>query len=223
MPALPSLSLPQPRDASGPVPLPPLPEEPPAPSTLPGSSDPCATPQSRQQEESKKVDPDSIKAGLFPDSVDRVATGTDEDGKLTLSVVIQKKLPELPMPSGTDVLQAAKWLSAALKFSADPSDRSWLEDIKVAVSGASTPKDEGRAEPKSAKSKKSGKPRSAQGETQTASNGGMWTPARPNVLRFPLSGATIEIRVSPVFRNAGSGRTEAKPAPDDKRSGRSSH
>jgi hypothetical protein len=46
MPAMPSHSLPQALGADGtPLPLPPLPESPPPPSSLPGSEEPCASPQ----------------------------------------------------------------------------------------------------------------------------------------------------------------------------------
>ncbi|MFO0953191.1 MAG: hypothetical protein U0835_18960 [Isosphaeraceae bacterium] len=74
-PPVPSRMLPQPKDASGkPVALPPLPEEHPAPTALPGTSDPCATPQTKGHKgvkppvpEAKSttpavVDPDSAQA-----------------------------------------------------------------------------------------------------------------------------------------------------------------
>lgn len=47
MPTLPSRSLPQAHDESGPIPLPPLPQDPEVPTTIPGTSDPAASPQTK--------------------------------------------------------------------------------------------------------------------------------------------------------------------------------
>jgi hypothetical protein len=67
MPAMPSRSLPQPVAADGsPLALPPLPEETPPPSSLPGSSEPCATPQgaTRPSPERTERDPSSTTAAF---------------------------------------------------------------------------------------------------------------------------------------------------------------
>jgi hypothetical protein len=62
VPAMPSRSLPQGLAADGSaVPLPPLPDDHVTPSSLPGSSEPCASPQAPQKPEAK-VDPGSSKA-----------------------------------------------------------------------------------------------------------------------------------------------------------------
>src|SRR5262249_1605169 len=66
-PAMPSRSLPQPLSADGtPQPLPPLPADLNTPSSLPGSSEPCASPQGsgRMAPASPAVDADSTKAGF---------------------------------------------------------------------------------------------------------------------------------------------------------------
>lgn len=53
VPAVPSRSLPMARNAEGvPVPLPPLPEAPVPPSSIPGTTEPCATPQTAPQRKS---------------------------------------------------------------------------------------------------------------------------------------------------------------------------
>jgi hypothetical protein len=81
MPAMPSRSLPEALSADGRLhPLPPLPEEHPTPSSLPGSSEPCASPQVPNRKpaespsapapapESAAVDPGSTKAGFVSSS-----------------------------------------------------------------------------------------------------------------------------------------------------------
>jgi hypothetical protein len=70
MPAMPSRSLPQALAADGsPLTLPPLPEEHSTPSSLPGSSEPCASPQvpNRKTPASSTVDTLSAKAGFTPE------------------------------------------------------------------------------------------------------------------------------------------------------------
>jgi hypothetical protein len=73
-PALPSRSLPQPRNAWGmPIALPPLPDDHAPPTSLPGSSEPCATPQLRKPKATEPLpegrsnvpaaDPESTRAG----------------------------------------------------------------------------------------------------------------------------------------------------------------
>jgi hypothetical protein len=80
-PAMPSRSLPQPLDADGsPIPLPPLPELPQPPSSLPGTSDPCASPQMSvhkkdQLKEEPKRDPHSNPTGYFQAETARCAAG----------------------------------------------------------------------------------------------------------------------------------------------------
>jgi hypothetical protein len=66
MPAIPSRSLPQALAADGsPLPLPPLPEEDATPSSLPGSAEPCASPQrSHPKLTNPTIDPASSKAGF---------------------------------------------------------------------------------------------------------------------------------------------------------------
>jgi hypothetical protein len=71
MPAMPSRSLPQPLSSDGSVvPLPPLPEELPTPSSLPGSSEPCASPQGRgvkpKDKEPTTLDSASTRASFAP-------------------------------------------------------------------------------------------------------------------------------------------------------------
>jgi hypothetical protein len=74
-PALPSRSLPVPRGADGaPAPLPPLPEGPATPSTMPDSEEPCASPQVpspvKDPTAGKPVDPKAAKAGFESDPSD---------------------------------------------------------------------------------------------------------------------------------------------------------
>jgi hypothetical protein len=71
VPAMPSRSLPQGRAADGTlVPLPPLPESQVPPSSLPGSSEPCATPQTphlnKDKVEEKSQDPDESDGAPTP-------------------------------------------------------------------------------------------------------------------------------------------------------------
>ena len=68
---MPSRSLPEPLAADGTlVPLPPLPEQPATPSALPGSSEPCASPQgqkrAKEQPELPVRDSASARAGFAP-------------------------------------------------------------------------------------------------------------------------------------------------------------
>ena len=70
VPAMPSRSLPQGVAADGsPVPLPPLPESSSTPSSLPGSSEPCASPQVPHRPEAK-VDTGSRAAAFNPEGFD---------------------------------------------------------------------------------------------------------------------------------------------------------
>jgi hypothetical protein len=68
MPAMPSRSLPQALSADGsPLPLPPLPEDATTPSSLPGSAEPCASPQkSHKKPGDSTLDFSSTKAGYVP-------------------------------------------------------------------------------------------------------------------------------------------------------------
>jgi hypothetical protein len=78
-PAMPSRSLPQPLAADGsPIPLPPLPELPHPPSSLPGTSDPCASPQApvlknKEMKEEPKQDPQAKATSCFGDEKARFA------------------------------------------------------------------------------------------------------------------------------------------------------
>ncbi len=78
-PAMPSRSLPQPLAADGsPIPLPPLPELPHPPSSLPGTSDPCASPQApvlrnKEMKEEPKQDPQAKATSCFGDETARCA------------------------------------------------------------------------------------------------------------------------------------------------------
>ena len=64
-PLAPSRSLPQGTDADGtPVALPPLPAEPPVPSTMPGSSEPAASPQARPQAQEPSRDDEASRTAL---------------------------------------------------------------------------------------------------------------------------------------------------------------
>ena len=69
MPAMPSRSLPQARAADGsPIALPPLPDAPESPSSMPGSSEPCASPQAPNRKvEPSDVDSESVQAGYVPE------------------------------------------------------------------------------------------------------------------------------------------------------------
>jgi hypothetical protein len=70
MPAMPSRSLPQALAADGsPVELPPLPESSSVPTALPGSAEPCASPQApnRKTPDSTPVDVESTRAGFTGD------------------------------------------------------------------------------------------------------------------------------------------------------------
>jgi hypothetical protein len=69
MPAMPSRCLPQALDADGsPLPLPPLPEGHATPSSLPGSAEPCASPQKFEHKHHHEatIDVASSKAGYHP-------------------------------------------------------------------------------------------------------------------------------------------------------------
>ncbi|WP_422930586.1 hypothetical protein [Singulisphaera sp. PoT] len=67
-PALPSRTMPQGKAPEGSsIPLPPLPDEPEPPTSMPDSSEPCATPQTRPRSAEKTVDPASTKASFLPD------------------------------------------------------------------------------------------------------------------------------------------------------------
>ena len=64
-PLAPSRSLPQGTDADGtPVALPPLPAEPPVPSTMPGSSEPVASPQARPRAQEPSRDDEASRTAL---------------------------------------------------------------------------------------------------------------------------------------------------------------
>jgi len=80
MPAMPSRSLPQPVAADGsPQALPPLPEEISPPSSLPGSSEPCASPQrpTRKAPDGTSVDPSSTTAAYTPGTPEKVVKATE--------------------------------------------------------------------------------------------------------------------------------------------------
>ena len=78
VPATPSRSLPQGINKDGtPVPLPPLPEDHVPPATLPGTSDPCATPQVPTRRDPKATDPGSTKAS-HDKACDVPEGGTDD-------------------------------------------------------------------------------------------------------------------------------------------------
>ena len=79
VPAVPSRSLPQPRDAQGtPVALPPLPDEHHAPPTsLPNSSEPCATPQTRDHH--RVVEPVPERRSAMPNEGDNRPPAVDLD------------------------------------------------------------------------------------------------------------------------------------------------
>ena len=83
-PMVPSRSMPQPTDADGlPVPLPPLPEDVAPPTSMPESSEPCATPQTR-----KKGDPLPVGPSRVP-ATDRAAkqAGFDDEACLKDDVI----------------------------------------------------------------------------------------------------------------------------------------
>jgi hypothetical protein len=122
MPAMPSRSLPEALSADGRMhPLPPLPEEHPTPSSLPGSSEPCASPQvpNRKPAESSPaaapapapaeataavVDPGSTKASflstLKPKAVAPAAATATVDNDLVKSAsrMLWPSLLRLPFP-----------------------------------------------------------------------------------------------------------------------------
>jgi hypothetical protein len=78
MPAMPSRSLPQALNAEGsPMQLPPLPDDRVTPSSLPGSSEPCASPQgpNRKSTEPTTLDTASTRAGFSPAPKERPAEG----------------------------------------------------------------------------------------------------------------------------------------------------
>jgi hypothetical protein len=78
VPATPSRSLPQGINKDGtPVPLPPLPDDHVPPATLPGTSDPCATPQVPTRRDPKATDPGSTKAS-HDKACDVPEGGTDD-------------------------------------------------------------------------------------------------------------------------------------------------
>ena len=78
VPATPSRSLPQGINKDGtPVPLPPLPDDHVPPATLPGTSDPCATPQVPTRRDPKATDPGSTKAS-HDKACDAPEGGTDD-------------------------------------------------------------------------------------------------------------------------------------------------
>jgi hypothetical protein len=82
MPAMPSRSLPQALDADGlPMPLPPLPEDRATPSSLPGSAEPCASPQGLQRKspEPTTLDTASNRANFTPASRANPAEGATCD------------------------------------------------------------------------------------------------------------------------------------------------
>jgi hypothetical protein len=103
VPAMPSRSLPQGRDSDGtPVPLPPLPESKVPPALIPGTSEPCATPQTLpragENEEHKTVDADSTKVKYEPES--KPSAKPDSVEKLIWSLL---KPYVLRVPTGTGV------------------------------------------------------------------------------------------------------------------------
>jgi hypothetical protein len=80
MPAMPSRSLPLAVGADGaPQTLPPLPEEVSPPASLPGSSEPCASPQRRTPKppDGTGVDPSSTTAGYAPETKEKEAKAPD--------------------------------------------------------------------------------------------------------------------------------------------------
>jgi len=82
MPAMPSRSLPQALNAEGlPMPLPPLPEDRATPSSLPGSAEPCASPQglNRKSPEPTSLDTASTRANFTPSSKGKPAEAATGD------------------------------------------------------------------------------------------------------------------------------------------------
>ncbi|WP_406700807.1 hypothetical protein V5E97_18630 [Singulisphaera sp. Ch08] len=130
VPAMPSRSLPMARTADGtPVPLPPLPEsQVPPPTSLPGSSEPCATPQTvpptnsandesvtppvKDNGATKSIDLESHKASYHPESS---TTDTLEASVRGYWAAIKPYLLRLPLGPGFDVE-----ISATVKPSIKP-------------------------------------------------------------------------------------------------------
>ena len=129
VPAMPSRSLPMARTADGtPVPLPPLPESQVPPNSLPGTSEPCATPQTAPQpksesddtvtppvkknEETKSVDLESHRASYHLEP-----SATDAPGALARGFwsTIKPYLLRLPLGPGIDIE-----ISATVKPSTKP-------------------------------------------------------------------------------------------------------
>jgi hypothetical protein len=114
MPVMPSRSLPQALAADGsPMTLPPLPENPATPSSLPGSSEPCASPQAphRRGDPTTTVDPSSTKASFTP------APGENEKPKAAeagTNVVARPCLLRIPLNAGG--LNVEVEVRAALPF-----------------------------------------------------------------------------------------------------------
>jgi hypothetical protein len=84
MPAIPSLSLPQALNAEGvPMPLPPLPEDVAPPTLLPGSSEPCASPQgvNRKAPDATTLDTGSTRAGFTPAAKGKAAGETGDSSR----------------------------------------------------------------------------------------------------------------------------------------------
>jgi hypothetical protein len=99
IPAMPSRSLPQPLAADGsPVALPPLPELPHPPSSLPGTSDPCASPQApvlknKEMKEEPKQDPQAKATSYAKDETPRFV-------KMELMEPTEAKVWRIPIGGG---------------------------------------------------------------------------------------------------------------------------
>jgi hypothetical protein len=111
-PAMPSRSLPQPLAADGsPVPLPPLPELPHPPSSMPGTSDPCASPQTplrkdkdKEMKESPKQDPQSKPTGYEPpDETCESPCCLAEDVKCVVTSPSRERVLRIPTGNGDTI------------------------------------------------------------------------------------------------------------------------
>ncbi|AGA30279.1 hypothetical protein [Singulisphaera acidiphila] len=129
VPIAPSRSLPIARAADGtPVPLPPLPESQVPPTSFPGTSEPCATPQTAPQpksasddtvtphvkdnEETKSIDLESHRVGYYPEASAADTLGASARGFWS---TIKPYLLRLPLGPGIDIE-----LSATVKPSIKP-------------------------------------------------------------------------------------------------------
>ncbi len=206
-PAAPSRSLPQPMKADGTsVPLPPLPPDKDTPTSLPNSSEPCASPQSRTAPEPKALDPDSTPTSL--NAAKPAPTGQADSTldltEVSLSFVLRTGALVLDHCDRPRLSSSGKSMHDDVEYF--PPGLDFLWSITRAAAQCARMQAMG-FEPSPASKKAEGT------ESKPDTSRSAWTAVKPYSIHLPLNGATIEVRVTPRYRNAGIGRPDKSMSP----------